>query len=215
MRGPHVTVRGNAKKYYCSPYGSRALSGRERRWKGGGNFLEKGGAPPFSPPFHRPPFPPTSKTFDLIESLPPCFPVGKSPSPPTGSKGNNGFIPRRQPSQKQKPPERYSDGFFIPKPIFPLTPERTPAAPPPHQSKVFGEEEERFGGGKETFSESFPFPPPIFYSPPSFSECSFLKMVLRLTLKTSATFWTEPCTLRALRRMPRSMSAMMSLRGRS
>jgi hypothetical protein len=51
MRGPHVTVRGNAKKYYCSPYGSRALSGRERRWKGGGNFLEKGGAPTFSPPF--------------------------------------------------------------------------------------------------------------------------------------------------------------------
>ena len=42
MRGPHVTERGNAKKYYCSPYGSRALSGRERRWKGGESFLEKG-----------------------------------------------------------------------------------------------------------------------------------------------------------------------------
>ena len=83
-------------------------------------------------------------------------------------------------------------------------------------AKVFEEERGRFGGGKGKLSpESFPFPPPISHSPPSFSECSFLKMVLRLTLKTSATFWTEPCTLRALRRMPRSMSAMMSLRGRS
>ena len=91
----------------------------------------------------------------------------------------------------------------------------TPDAQPPHQSNVFEEEGGGLEGEGETFSESFPFPPPMFYSPPSFSECSFLKMVLRLTLKTSATFWTDPCTLRALRRMPRSMSAMMSLRGRS
>lgn len=83
------------------------------------------------------------------------------------------------------------------------------------RSKVFEEDGGGLEGEGETFSESFPFPPPMFYSPPSFSECSFLKMVLRLTLKTSATFWTDPCTLRALRRMPRSMSAMMSLRGRS
>ena len=70
MRGPHVTVRGNAKKYYCSPYGSRALSGEEHRWKGGENFLEKGEAPPHVSPFLPPsPFPPSSKTFDHIESL--------------------------------------------------------------------------------------------------------------------------------------------------
>lgn len=91
----------------------------------------------------------------------------------------------------------------------------SPQPPSAPLTKVFEEEGGGLEGEGETFSESFPFPPPMFYSPPSFSECSFLKMVLRLTLKTSATFWTEPCTLRALRRMPRSMSAMMSLRGRS
>ena len=162
MRGPHVTVRGNAKKYYCSPYGSRALSGRERRWKGGENFLEKGGAPTFSPPFHRPPFPPSSKTFDLIESLPPCFPVGKSPSPPTGSRGNDGFIPRRQTPQKQKPPELSSDGFLVLKAIFPTcagTNSRR-AASPPVESLGRGKGEVWRGEGEALLQKGFLPPPP-------------------------------------------------------
>ena len=87
----------------------------------------------FPSPFHRTPIPLSSKTFDFIESLPPCFPVGKSPSPPTGSRGNDGFIPRRQPSQKQKPPELSSDGFLVLKAIFPTcagTNSRRAASPP-------------------------------------------------------------------------------------
>ena len=108
LRGPHVTVRGNAQKYYCSPYGSRALSGRERRWKGGGNFLEKGGAPTFSPPFHRPPFPPSSKIFILIESLIPTLAVHDRYG------FESFFLLKSTQRHRQKSPSAYEVGpFFI------------------------------------------------------------------------------------------------------
>ena len=164
-----------------------------------------------------------------------------SPSPPfplprlsTGGEAvRREFVPAQVGKialRTRKPSEESSGGFCFwegwrrgMKPSFPLEPVGGEGLLPTGKhggrdsirSKVFEEDGGGLEGEGETFSESFPFPPPMFYSPPSFSECSFLKMVLRLTLKTSATFWTEPCTLRALRRMPRSMSAMMSLRGRS
>ena len=141
MRGPHVTVRGNAKKYYCSPYGSRALSGRERRWKGGESFLEKGGAPTFSPPFHRPPFPPSSKTFDLIESL---FPVlRKTKTACCYSPASRSFVLTRCPAG-------------------------TSVTRPPHQLKVFEEEGEGFGEREGKLSpESFPSLSPCSLNSPS------------------------------------------------
>ena len=145
------------------PYQEGNAGGRE-----GKTFWRRGEPPRFPLPSTGPPSLPLQRLLTLSNPFRRVSLSAKALLPQQAQEEMTAsYLAASLPKNKSRPNSLRTAFLFL-KQSFPPAPERTPAASPPHQSKVLGREREGFGEGKGNPSpEGFPFPSSILTSLPS------------------------------------------------